>query len=110
MMRVEDGTIRLVVQALERIQIRQFVQTEPYLIARVERAPELAAPWTETDALVRTLRSLFERLVGLNIGIPKELSAVVQTMNDPTAMAYVIAAAAPLSSSSVQQIFEFGPS
>ena len=106
MMRVGDGTIRLVVQALERIQIRQFVQTEPYLIARVERAPELAAPGTETDALVRTLRSLFERLVGLNIGIPKELSAVVQTMNDPTALAYVIAGAVPLSTASRQEILE----
>src|SRR5258707_10802757 len=54
MMRVEDGTIRLVVQALERIQTRQFVQTEPYLIARVEGAPELVAPDTETGAPVRT--------------------------------------------------------
>src|SRR5260370_36202142 len=100
MMRVEDGTIRLVVQALERIQIRQFVPTEPYLIARVERAPELVAPGTETDALVRTVRSLFERLGGLNIGLTKDLSAVVQTMNDPTRLAYGIAGAVSLSSTS----------
>src|SRR6266851_4740848 len=106
LMRVEDGTIRMVVQGLERIRITQFVQTEPYLIARVERAPEIVAPGPETDALVRTLRSLFERLIALNVGIPKELSAVVQNLSDPTATAYLIAGAVPIPTAARQEILE----
>jgi ATP-dependent Lon protease len=106
LMRAEDGTIRMVVQGLERIRITQFVQTEPYLIARVERAPEIVAPGAETDALVRTLRSLFDRLAGLNIGIPKELSAVVQNLSDPNAIAYLIAGAVPIPTAARQEILE----
>src|SRR5262249_39048474 len=106
LVRAEDGTIRLVAQGLERIQIRQFVQAEPYLIARVERALEITSPGTETDALVRTVRSLFERLVGLNIGVPRELSGIVQTLNDANALAYLIAGSVPLSTESRQEILE----
>src|SRR5215831_7150320 len=87
MARAENGTIRVVAQGLERIRIKQIVQTEPYLIARVERAPDIVSPGTETDALVRTLRSLYERIAALSLGVPKELSAVVQTMSDPIALA-----------------------
>jgi len=106
MARAENGTIRVVAQGLERIRIKQIVQTEPYLIARVERAPEIVSPGTETDALVRTLRSLYERIAALSLGVPKELSAVVQTMSDPIALAYLVASSVPLSTSDRQAILE----
>ena len=105
MMRGENGTIRAVVQGLERVRIKQILQTEPYLIARVEKAPEIASPGTETDAQVRTLRSLFERLAALN-GVPKELNGVVQTIDDPIALAYLVAGSVPLSTADRQAILE----
>src|ERR671932_368522 len=40
MMRAPDGTVRLIVQGLERIRVRDFTVREPYLKARVELAPE----------------------------------------------------------------------
>ena len=43
-----DGTVRLIVQGLERIRLREFVQTEPYLVARVERRPEPISTGVET--------------------------------------------------------------
>src|SRR5512133_3732532 len=39
LLRAPDGTIRLLVQGVERIKILEFTQTEPYLMARIERYP-----------------------------------------------------------------------
>ena len=40
LMRAPDGTVRLIVQGLERIRLLDFVATEPYLVARVAVAPD----------------------------------------------------------------------
>src|SRR5688572_7729550 len=41
MMRVPDGTVRLAVQGNERMRVLEFLSEEPYLLARVQRVPEL---------------------------------------------------------------------
>ena len=41
MMRVPDGSVRLAVQGIERMRIIEFVGEEPFLVARVEKAPEV---------------------------------------------------------------------
>jgi ATP-dependent Lon protease len=63
MMRVPDGTVRLAVQGNERVRILEFIQEEPYLMARVERAPEIVEESVEVEALTRNTLELFQRLV-----------------------------------------------
>jgi ATP-dependent Lon protease len=53
MMRVPDGTVRLAVQGNERMRVLEFIQEEPYLIARVQRAPEIIEESVEVEALTR---------------------------------------------------------
>jgi ATP-dependent Lon protease len=62
LLRAPDGTIRLLVQGLERIRIGEFVQTEPYLTARVEKAQEIVETGLEVDALARNARDQFETI------------------------------------------------
>lgn len=57
--RQPDGTLQIILQGLERIRILDFLHTEPFLVARVERAPEQTANTTEIEALRRTLGSFF---------------------------------------------------
>src|SRR5262245_34190576 len=45
--RAPDGTIRLVVQGVERVRLRDFTSTDPYLVARIERAPDQVATGVE---------------------------------------------------------------
>jgi ATP-dependent Lon protease len=64
-MRAPDGTVRLIVQGLERIRLLDFVTTEPYLVARVAAAPDRMSPGVETEGLRRAALDLFRRLVAL---------------------------------------------
>ena len=60
--RAGDGSVRLVVQGLERIRILDWVRTEPYLVARIAPAPEEVPQGTEVDGLRRAVADLFHRL------------------------------------------------
>jgi ATP-dependent Lon protease len=51
--RLPDGTLRVVLQGLERVRLLDFVTTERYLVARVELAPDQAPASVETEALRR---------------------------------------------------------
>src|SRR5215217_961265 len=60
-----DGALRLIVQGLERIRLLDLVTTEPYLVARVEPAPERVVAGLESEGLRRATVDLYRRLVGL---------------------------------------------
>jgi Lon protease-like protein len=66
MMRVPDGTVRLAVQGNERMRVLDFLSEEPYLVARVQRVPEIVEESVEVDALTRNTLELFQRLSGCN--------------------------------------------
>ncbi|HME90462.1 MAG TPA: endopeptidase La [Myxococcaceae bacterium] len=106
LLRAQDGTMQLVVQGLERIRVGDFVQTEPYLIAKVQPAPEVETPGTEVEALTRTARSLFERILALNPNIQGDVTRVLQDLGSPSQIAYLIAATVPFSTAQRQEILE----
>jgi ATP-dependent Lon protease len=106
MLRSPEGTVQLVVQGLERIRVTEFVQTEPYLIARVERAPELETLGAEVEALTRSVRSLFQRLLALRTDIQPELANVLEHLGGATQTAYFVAATVPLSTAARQEVLE----
>src|SRR4051812_37482370 len=60
-----DGALRIVVQGLERIRMLDVVSTDPYLVARVEPAPERFVAGLESEGLRRATVDLYRRLVGL---------------------------------------------
>jgi ATP-dependent Lon protease len=98
-----DGSLRLVVQGLGRIRLLELVEREPYLRVRVEAIEEPdPAGDLELEALVRSVRSLFEKVVGLSPGVPDELVNVVGHA-DPGALADLIAASLPSLASDLKQ-------
>jgi ATP-dependent Lon protease len=104
--RTPDGTLHLVVQGIERIRIIEFTQQEPYLRARVERAPDVVEENVELEALMRGIGELFGRLVSLAAYLPEELvSAVVET-NDPRQLAYMVATSTRMDRAVRQEILE----
>ena len=91
LLRVPDGTIRLIVQGIERIKIENFIQTEPYLKARVAPIPDIVEESMETEALMRNLVELFRRLVSLIPHLPDELMLAALNVEDPRQLTYLIA-------------------
>ena len=107
--RAPDGSLRLVVQGLQRIRFLDFVSTEPYLVARIQPAPDQMERSTEGDALRRVSLELFQRLVGIAGEIPDEVGTAAGIMQDPRQLAYLIAAVTPMEPAVQQEILELDP-
>src|SRR5574341_2612444 len=67
LIKAPDGTIRIIVQGLERIHIDEWTAEEPYLRARVSKMPDIMPEEgdVEAEALMRNVVDLFGRLVAL---------------------------------------------
>jgi ATP-dependent Lon protease len=89
--RAPDNTIRLLVQGLVRFRVVEFIQTEPYLKARVEVLAETVETGLEIEALARSARDQFEQISQLTPSIPRELVASIVALEDPLQTAYTIA-------------------
>jgi ATP-dependent Lon protease len=91
-----DGTVRIVVQGLERFRLEELVQETPFLRARISEIVERdEAQTVELEALVRSVTSLFERVVALSPNLPDELSTVVAGADGAGALADIVAASMP---------------
>jgi ATP-dependent Lon protease len=109
MARVPDGSVRVMVQGLERIRLLDFIGTEPYVIARIEPAPEPVAQTTETDALRRAVGDIFRRLVEASPELPGELAMASENIADPRHLAYFVASLVPLDVPTRQALLEADP-
>ncbi|MEA2511876.1 MAG: ATP-dependent Lon protease [Thermomicrobiales bacterium] len=107
--RGNDGSIRIVVQGLERIRLLDFVSTDPYLVARIEQYPDRTVPGVETEGLRRAVVDLYRRLVGLVQGLPDELATAAEQLADPRQVAYLVASTIPLDSATRQEILDLDP-
>src|SRR5262249_15226800 len=81
--RASDGSVRLIVQGIERIRLLDWVGSEPYLVARIEVAREQATEGTEVDALRRAVTDIFRRLGAVSGGLPDELVAAAGNVTEP---------------------------
>ena len=72
MVRVPDGTARILVQGRRRVRIGPYTQTEPYLVAHVEEMPDREERTDEVEALARNLQGVFTRMIGLVPHLPDD--------------------------------------
>jgi ATP-dependent Lon protease len=91
LLRAPDNTVRLIVQGIDRIRIKEFVSTDPYLRARVELAPEDNEKTVQVEALMRNTIDLFRRLVSLAPHLPEELLMAAINVDDPRQLVYMVA-------------------
>ncbi len=106
MLRFPDGSIRILVQGLNRIKITKFLQNDPYFKARVEVLKEKGRKGIEAEALMRNVVSLFQKIIGLAPYLPDELQAVSMNIEDSSKMADLIASNLNLTIAERQQILE----
>ncbi len=111
MLRTPDGTVRLIVQGIERIRITGFIQEQPYLRAHIEVIPddESEDQNLETEALMRTTLDLFRRLVSLVPHMPEELETAALNASSARQLAYLVAASVRMDPAQAQEILELDP-
>ncbi len=106
MLRVPDGSVRLIVQGLERFEIVEWVAEDPYLQARIELRPEEVEETLEVEALSRNLLDLFRRLVELVPYLSEELVMAAENAQDARHLVYLVATSVRMEIAEAQQILE----
>jgi ATP-dependent Lon protease len=93
LLNMPDGASSALVQARRRVEVIEYVQQEPFIIARARRIHEDAGVDRETDATLRTVLQLFERCVQLDRSLPEEAYLYALNIEEPGWLADMIAAA-----------------
>jgi ATP-dependent Lon protease len=91
MLRYPDRSVRILVQGLRRIETVEFLQTDPYLRARVRTLSDVAQPAPDLDALQAHMVSQFAKFVSMTPYLPDELQVVVMNIKDPGKVTDLIA-------------------
>ncbi len=100
------GSVGVIVQGMERIRPLEFLQTEPYLKARVEVIPDEEEESLEVEALSRNTMELFQRYVSLVPYLPNELMVAVLNTDAPRQLVYLVANAIRIETEDAQQLLE----
>ena len=90
LLRLPDGTVKVLVEGHRRARIRQFIPNEEFFLCEVQLIEEVNESSVELEALVRSVQSTFEMYVKLNKRIPPEMLMTVQTIDDPSRLADTI--------------------
>jgi ATP-dependent Lon protease len=106
MMRLPDGTVRILVHASQRIRVEEWVTTEPYLVARVSEVPDIVREGPELTALARNVQQTFLQIVRAVPYLPDELELAVANIDDPSALSYLIAGALRMPTAERQSLLE----
>ena len=101
-----DGMTQMIVQGGERFKVLEYLQTEPYLIARVEILPEIWEATSEIEALKRNIASVFGKVAELKPAIPDEFANMIQQIEDPRQLAYAVATYMPMEMRDAQKLLE----
>lgn len=82
MLRLPDGTVKVLVEGKSRACVRNYLPNKNYIMVEVEKIPERDDTGVETEALVRTLVTAFENYVKFNKKIPSEVLVTVSSIED----------------------------
>ncbi len=91
LLKIPDGTIKILVEGLQRGEITEFYKEESMLRVKIKKVDEKTVVNRQTEALMRTVVNLFEQYVKLNNRIPIETIATVNNISNPSRLADVIA-------------------
>ena len=106
MIKVPDGTLRILVHGAQRVEIGDYVATEPYLEARITEAPDEIVPSPELEALHRNVQGTFARIIEQVPYLPEELLVAVTNLDDPAELGHMIAGALRLKTEEKQALLE----
>ena len=106
LLKLPDGTVKVLVEGNVRGEIAEYNQTEPYFIAGINRTADEDLPESEQEVLIRSAVSQFEGYVKLNKKIPPEVLTSLNGIDDAARLADTMAAHMPLKLVEKQKVLE----
>src|SRR5512145_1985303 len=106
MLKLPDGTVKVLVEGGTRAQIREVVDVRTHWVAEASAVPPDTAPAAEVEAMRRALLSAFDQYVKLNKKIPPEILTSLSGIDEAGRLADTVAAHLPLKLEQKQQVPE----
>jgi len=106
MLRMPDGTVSMLSQGLQRVQIVEYVCLEPYIRVRALPIYEVTKKTPLTEALMRAVLALFEKVVQLNRILPEDVYVFAMNIDEPGWLADLMAQALDLEVTERQEVLE----
>jgi ATP-dependent Lon protease len=106
MLKVPDGSLRILVHGAQRVEVGSYLTTQPYLVARITEAPDVVTPSPELEALRRNVQATFSRIIEEVPYLPEELQIAVANLEDPAELAHMIAGALRITTEEKQALLE----
>jgi ATP-dependent Lon protease len=106
MVKVPDGTLRVLVRGLERVRLERHVQEDPYLTGEFAKVPDVLVESDEVEALTRSVQNLFQRIVSLVPYLPEELQVALANVDDPSALVNFVASLLRIKTEEKQLLLE----
>src|ERR687888_1210753 len=103
---LQDGTVRAIVQGQGRLRVHGFVQTSPYLRARVEEVRDQSPSDLEVQALMRTVQAQVEQYVQAGAPVPPEAAVAARNISEPGLLADMTAYSPDMTTEQRQELLE----
>jgi ATP-dependent Lon protease len=101
-----DGTVRAIVQGQGRLRLHGFVQTSPYLRARIEEVSDASPAGLEVQALMRTVQAQIEQYVANGAPVPPEAAVAARNITEPGLLADMVAYSPDMTTEQRQELLE----
>src|SRR5580692_2654284 len=95
LLRLPDGTVKVLVEGKRRARVKRFAQTDEFFVVEVDEIAEAWPKGVEIEALMRSVQAAFEVYVKLNKKVQPEVLMSVQTIDDPARLSDTIVANLP---------------
>jgi ATP-dependent Lon protease len=103
---LQDGTVRAIVQGQQRLRLIDFVESEPFILARVELVEEEAVSGLEVQALVRSVQGQIEQYVQSGAPVPPEAAVAARNITEPGLLADMVAYSPDMTTEQRQELLE----
>ncbi len=106
MLKLPNGTIRVLVEGLNRASISSFTKEEAFYEVEIKEFTDSEKKESETDALMRTLLNYFEQYIKLSKKVSAETYSTVSDIDEPGRLADIVASHLPLKMKEKQTVLE----
>lgn len=110
LVKLPDGTLKIIAEGLERARIKEFVQEDPYYRITYDLMREMRPRGIEVDALMRAVITQFENYIKVSRRIPPEVLTNVVNIDEPGRLADTIVSHMTLKLKEQQELLEAGGS
>ena len=106
LLKLPDGTVKVLVEGIQRAQIKNLEDEEDFFKAYVNLIEEDSSETDDLKAIARSAINQFEQYVKLNKKIPAEVLVSLNQIDDPSKLSDTIASHIPLRVPDKQEILE----